>query len=283
MRKGLISVVLPVWRPSINQLKKCIDSLISQTYSGIEIIIVYKKSSEFDEKFFHLIKTYSDNRIKVIEDKNEGLPAALNQGILNSSGEFIARIDSDDFCEKNRFEKQIEFKEKNSCNVVGSWAYDVTIDGKKIAKRIMPVTHKAIRKKIMWRCPILHPTVLMDKKMLDEIGLYDPSCISSEDYELWFRAMHYNYKFGNFPGFLVNIGTYENPDSITRGHGWKKVRKKSVEVKNKALLHYGFCRPLDILYYLPTPFYYLISPQNAMKVRKLINNSLTLKDKNQIN
>jgi len=268
MEKELISVILPVWKPIISQLKKCVESLICQTYSNNEIIIVYKKSLEHDQKFFELVESFSNSSIKIIIDKNTSFPAALNEGIQNSSGEFIARIDADDFCEKHRFEKQLEFKEKNDCNVVGSWAYDVTIDGKKIGKRIKPVTHQAIRKKMMWRCPILHPTVLMDRKMLDEIGFYDPSYISAEDYELWFRAMHHNYKFGNVPEFLVNIGIAETPDSITRGSGWKKARVAALRVKNKALLHYGFCTPKDIFYYIPTPFYYLISPHLAMKVRK---------------
>lgn len=268
MKLGLISVILPVWRPNIIQLKKCIDSLVNQTYSNLEVIIIYKKSNEHDEKFFKLIESYSDKKIKIVNDKNQGFPASLNEGIINSSGEFIARIDGDDFCEKDRFEKQLEFKNKYKCNVVGSWANHVTNDGKIIGEKKVPITHKEIRKKIMYRNPMLHPTILMDRSMLDETGLYDPLCISSEDYELWFRIMSNNFRFGNVPEFLVSIGIEDNPDSITRGSGWKKVRSSSLQVKNKALLHYGFFRPLDILYYIPTPFYYLISPQLAMRIRK---------------
>jgi len=147
LKKDLISVILPIWKADINQLKKCIDSLINQTYSQIEIIIVYKKSSEFDDAFYQLISTYQDDRIKITDDKNQGFPAALNEGIKNSTGEFIARIDSDDFCELDRFEKQLKFKTNNKYNVVGSWAYLVSLDGKKIGKKILPVTHEEIRKK----------------------------------------------------------------------------------------------------------------------------------------
>jgi len=270
MKTGLISVILPVWKPNFVQLKKCIDSIVSQTYTNFEIVIIYKKSSEHDDKFFKLIEDYSDKKIKVVDDKNQGFPASLNEGIINSSGEFIARIDGDDFCDKDRFEKQLEFKNKHKCNVVGSWARHVTNDGKIIGEKKVPITHKEIRKKIMYRNPMLHPTILMDRSMLNDTSLYDPSCISSEDYELWFRIMSKNFRFGNVPEFLVSIGIGDSPDSITRGTGWKKVRSGSLQVKNKALLRYGFFRPLDILYYIPTPFYYLISPQLAMKVRKIL-------------
>jgi len=73
--------------------------------------------------------------------------------------------------------------------------------------------------------------------MLDEIGLYDPSFISSEDYKLWFRAMHYNYKFGNFLGFLVNIGTYENKWCLPGGiiKRGQKIQEKLQEMEKEEL------------------------------------------------
>lgn len=266
----MVSVILPVWKPDITRLKTCLASLLTQTYRDLEIIIIYKKNSEFDLDFEKLIAQIGDTRIKVIEDKNKGFPASLNQGIINSSGEFIARIDADDFCEQKRFEKQIQFKKEHNYNVVGSWAYFVASDGQKIDKKKLPVTHQEIRKKIMYRNPILHPSVLMDRAMLEEIGLYDNSSISSEDYELWLRAMHHNYQFGNVPEYLVNIGIDNNPHSITRGSEWRKVRTSSMNVKKRALMNYGFNKPLDIFYYLLTPLYYFISPKNAMRTRKML-------------
>jgi len=271
MKKNLISVILPIWKPDIRRLKLCLDSLVNQTYSDIEIIIVYKKSPEHDGAFYNLTKGYQDNRLKIVDDKNLGFPSSLNEGITNSSGEYIARIDSDDYCELDRFEKQLEFKVTHKYNVVGSWANLISDNGKQIGKKKLPTTHEEIRKKIMFRNPILHPSVLMDRAMLENIGYYDDSFVSSEDYELWLRAMHHQYKFGNVPEYLVNMGIEENPDSITRGSQWKKVRTRSMKAKNKALLHYGFFKPFDVFYYLLTPFYYFISPKNAMKFRKTLN------------
>ncbi len=133
MQNGLISVILPIWKPNLSHLKTCIDSVVAQTYSDIEIIIIYKKSLEFDDAFYRLIKEYRDDKIKVVED-NSGLSDALNAGITKSTGEFIARIDSDDFCEIDRFERQLKFKENHKCNVVGSLANYISNVDKKIAK-----------------------------------------------------------------------------------------------------------------------------------------------------
>ena len=58
MENELISVVLPVWKPNIEQLKKCLDSLIKQTYSKIEIIICYRESLQYNKEFFDTINKY---------------------------------------------------------------------------------------------------------------------------------------------------------------------------------------------------------------------------------
>jgi len=269
MKKNLISVVLPVWKKEIPHLKKCIDSVLSQTYSEFELIIIYKKSIEYDVDFYNLISQYHDKKIKIIDDQNKGLPYARNDGITNSDGEYVAVMDADDFCETNRFERQLDFKRKHDYNLVGSWVHWVSNDGKLIADSVTPSTHQEIRKKIIYRDPIYHPTVLMDRKMLDDIGLYNTKFILGEDYELFLRVISKGYKVGIVPEFLVNMRL--TPDSVSRGSTWKKLRLYTIKAKNKAIIHYGFRRPRDILYYLPTPFTYFISPKLAMKVRKILN------------
>jgi len=263
MKKGLISVILPIWKPNISHLKSCIDSVLAQTYSDIEIIIIYKKSPEFDDAFYRLIKEYRDDKIKVVEDGG-GLSRALNAGITKSTGEFIARIDGDDFCEIDRFERQLKFKENHKYNVVGTCAHFISNEGKKIAKIQVPTTHQEIRKEIMLRNPILHPSALMDRRMLEDIGLYDTSFVYAADYDLWFKAMFHGYKFGNVPEYLVSIRN--NPHSITRGFTWREARLYTIKAKNRAFLHYGFFKPRDVFHHLVTPLTYFISPMIVMKV-----------------
>jgi len=101
LNDDLISVILPVWNPDITQLKECIDSIIEQTYPNFEIILVYQKKPECDEKFYDLMSKYNDSRLKVMISK-KGLSTARNVGIKNAAGKYIAIMDGDDICEKER-------------------------------------------------------------------------------------------------------------------------------------------------------------------------------------
>jgi len=266
MKKGLISVIIPIWKPNLTHLKTCIDSVLAQTYSDIEIIIIYKKSQGLDDSFYRLIKEYEDGKIKVVEN-NGWIPVARNIGIMKSRGEFIALMDGDDFCELDRFEKQLKFKDDNKCNVVGSWAHYISYEGKKIKKIQVPTTHQEIRKKIMLHNPILNPSVLMDRKMLEDVGYYDTSLVYASDYGLWFRAMFKGYKFAKVPEYLLSIR--DNHQSVTQGSTWKKSRIYAIKAKNKAFLRYGFSKPRDFFYHLLTPLIYFISPRGAMRAKKI--------------
>ena len=151
---NLISVIIPIWKPKLSYLKKCIDSIINQTYTNLEIILVYRCDDSFDQEFDSFISKISDERIVVIKNKKKGIANALNQGLEVSNGEFIARMDADDICMINRFEKQIQFLSKNEIDVVGSWAYYITNDGNRIKELRLPSTHDKIRKQILFFNPI---------------------------------------------------------------------------------------------------------------------------------
>ena len=98
--KPLISVIAPVYRIPKEYLLKCFSSVLSQTYTNWELIIVddgsCDGSGEYCDDF-----SQKDNRIKVIHQKNAGVSVARNKGIQNSNGEYIAFIDSDDWIDDN--------------------------------------------------------------------------------------------------------------------------------------------------------------------------------------
>jgi len=81
------------------------------------------------KKFFQFMNDYSDKQIKVLTCP-KGISIARNHGIKHSRGEFIAHMDSDDVSEKDRFEKQLKFKQENNYDVVGSWGYNISNEGK---------------------------------------------------------------------------------------------------------------------------------------------------------
>jgi len=269
MNNEMISVILPIWKPNLKQLKICVDSIISQTYKNIELIIIYRPDVLFNESFYAFLEEYKNEKIVVVEN-DTGFVSQLNQGIKIANGKYIARIDGDDYCDKNRFEIQLKFKENNHCDIVGTWGYFITDEGKIIRKIKFPTHHEKIRDKMMLYDPILHPSVLTEKKIMEKLGSYDSRYQFAEDYELWFRAFIEGYRFGNVPEFLTYIRN--NPNSITRGKNWKKARRATFKVKNKALLDQGFNKPIDIINYCVSLLTFMITPSINRYINKIGKN-----------
>lgn len=96
-----ISIIIPVYN-SRKYIKKCINSVINQSYSNFEIIVVDDGSTDGS---LDIIYSFNDSRIKVIKQENRGVSEARNVGIKNSSGDYIMFIDSDDYIEFNMLEK----------------------------------------------------------------------------------------------------------------------------------------------------------------------------------
>ena len=115
MDKPLISIVVPIYKVEL-YLEKCINSIINQTYTNLEIILVDDGSpdrcpqicDEFAKK---------DNRIKVIHKKNGGVSAARNTGIANSNGLYISFVDSDDYIEPKMYEYLFNLIEEYNADV----------------------------------------------------------------------------------------------------------------------------------------------------------------------
>lgn len=111
----LLSVVVPIYNVE-KYLKKCLDSIINQTYKNLEIILVDDGSTDCSGK---IADEYGkkDKRIKVIHKKNGGLADARNVGIDNASGKYIAFVDSDDWIDLNTYSESIKTMEKHNSDM----------------------------------------------------------------------------------------------------------------------------------------------------------------------
>lgn len=116
MEKGKISIIVPVYNVE-PFLRKCIDSLINQTYKDLEIICVNDGSKD---RSLEILKEYAakDNRIIVINKKNEGVAAARNDAMKMTKGEFIMFADGDDWLELNACERLIGIMKEYNPDVV---------------------------------------------------------------------------------------------------------------------------------------------------------------------
>lgn len=112
-----LSVIVPVYN-TCKYLKKCLDSIINQTYKDIEIIIVNDGSKDNSEDIIkEYLNKYKD-KIVYIKQKNNGQGSARNNGLKHAKGEYIGFVDSDDFIEKDMYEKMIKIAEKNNSDIV---------------------------------------------------------------------------------------------------------------------------------------------------------------------
>lgn len=224
-----VSVILPIYNAS-TYLKECIDSLINQTYSNIEIIAINDGSTDESVK---IIEQYmkKDNRIKLYNnEKNMKLIYTLNKGLSLSSGDYIARMDSDDICRLNRIEKQVEFMEKNK---------DIQLCGSKIkafGDIDKPWTWGKSYKNIgqlnvdlIFDNVIAHPSVMIRGDFIRTKNLeYSTEYIDAEDYELWSR-ISYEGKIYNIDEVLLDYRVSGNSITATKQESMIKSKKKVIK------------------------------------------------------
>lgn len=197
--KPKISILMPVYNGD-KYLSEAIVSVLSQSFTDFEFIIINDGSTDNSEK---IIKEFQekDNRILYFKnEKNLGIQKTLNIGLSFSKADYIARIDSDDiWCDKDKLRKQLDFLEKYPDHAIVGTAME-TIDekGGKLQNIRYPLTDPEIRNVILFSSQFAHPSVLISAKALDEIGFYsvEKKHKNVEDYELWLR-IGTRYKFAN--------------------------------------------------------------------------------------
>lgn len=203
-------------------LKQAIDSIINQTYKADEIVLVKdgQLTEELDEVINNYEMTYKNLFVLVPLKTNMGLGDALQAGLLKCRNEIVARMDSDDICELDRFEKQIKvFEEDEELALLGGVIEEFTEDpGKSISKRVVPYSTEEINNYIRVRCPFNHMTVMFRKSIILGAGGYI-KWFYNEDYSLWVRLIASGAKTRNLQQVLVHVRV--NLDSYGRRGGWK--------------------------------------------------------------
>ncbi|MFA6407402.1 MAG: glycosyltransferase [Candidatus Paceibacterota bacterium] len=200
LKNPKISVVLPVYNGFLF-ISRAVESILTQTFKDFELIIIDDGSSDGTRD---IIKSFQDERIVIIvNEKNIGLINSLNKGIGVARGEFIARMDADDISEPERFEKQIGYLEKNiEVGVLGTAVSHADAQGRKISILTQPTSHEGILWKMCFECAVIHPTVMMRRDLVLEVGGYDINFPHIEDTELWMRMIR-KTKFANLPDVLL--------------------------------------------------------------------------------
>lgn len=204
-----VGVVMPVYNAG-PYLLDALNSLKNQKYDDFEIIAINDGSTD---KSGEVLKQFAATypKLRVFHQQHAGVTRALNYGVLLSRSKYIARMDADDVAFPQRLERQVDFMEKNKdVYVLGSWFYSMD---ESLQKLIWPnqveEDHESIRKTLLERCCIGHPTVMMRRQLFEVLGGYSEAEEHKhiEDYELWLRASQ-RFKLANLPENLLAHRTH---------------------------------------------------------------------------
>ncbi|WP_422766782.1 glycosyltransferase [Photobacterium leiognathi subsp. mandapamensis] len=220
-----IAVALSVYKSdNAFYLYQAIESIKNQTYFNFHIFI--QVDGPVNLEVNDLLKKYShDESFTIIfNDDNLGLAQRLNDiielVIQNDDFSFIARMDADDICHRERFKKQVDyFDTYPDVDVLGSDVCEISSSGDEIFYKSMLPSHSEIKKNIIKKCPFNHPSVMFRTSIFKEGFRYKPYLMNTQDYYLWIDLIAGGKKFANINEPLLN---FRVDDFFHHRRGFKK-------------------------------------------------------------
>ena len=197
-----VSVVLSVHNDA-PYLADAIESILAQSFADFEFLIVDDGSTDGSGA---IVDAFAgrDARIRVLRQANQGLVASLNRAIGEARAPWIARMDGDDVALPLRFERQMDFLDRNpDCDVLGTDLEEIDGEGRvRGTLRPHPARHEDIVAALRTGSPICHPSVMMRRRALVEAGGYRAAYRHCEDFDLWLRLVPHA-RFANLPERLL--------------------------------------------------------------------------------
>lgn len=231
----MISVIMSVYNTKEEWLREAIESILNQTFSDFEFIIISDCPTDGSEA---VVCEYAkkDSRIKVLQnDENIGLTKSLNKGLMVAKGKYIARMDADDISVSNRFEKQVAYLDAHPDTVaVGSRCYlsqthkptinDWTADQEVLAIRMM-----------FANAGLPHPSAMIRHSVLKEHDVrYTESIKKSQDYKLWTDLLPYG-KLMILPDILLIYREHDQQISANKNSQYSYAHRVSLMQAEKLL------------------------------------------------
>lgn len=186
-----VSVILPTFNcPDF--FVTCVNSILNQDFTNFELLII---DDSTNDNIRNKLGLFDDERIRYLRGPGEGLAAALNFGIKNAKGSYIARADADDFYDRTRFSKQVDYLNKNpSVGLVGTYQQHF---GTSDTCHTPPIDPEVLEVFLLFRCDVCHSTIMFRKGLLLEY----PEDSLQEDFELWNKSLG-KIKFATIPEIL---------------------------------------------------------------------------------
>lgn len=194
--KPLVSIIMSVYNEPKEYITKAIDSIINQTYSNIQLILILDNPLNIDAKtvIFEYIK--KDPRIIFSENEvNRGITFSLNKALSLASGLYIARMDADDISFFNRIEDELSYLKQNHLDLVGCNIINYLDDVPSEKATVFPENHSGLIKYLRYDSCIPHPSWLARKEVYETLKGYR-DIDACEDYDFLVRAVLYGFRIG---------------------------------------------------------------------------------------
>jgi len=211
----MLTVIMPVWNGA-RYLREAIESILNQSVADFEFLILDDGSTDQTPD---ILREFGkrDPRIRVINLAHEGIVKALNCGVAEARGEWIARMDCDDIAHSDRLAKQMRALRANPKAVLCHTAIRQIGDPQYMTQlQRFPRTQAMIAARLCYQCPIVHPTVVFSKAAFFKAGGYKAEERHAEDYSLWGRML----PLGEFIGLnepLLDFRVHGDSISKTKG------------------------------------------------------------------
>lgn len=219
---GLVSVIMSNYNTSRLYIREAINSILTQTYSHFELIIIEDASTNNSDLE---IECYKDPRIRVYQnEKNMGLAASLNRAIHHSRGEFIARMDTDDICLPLRFEHQVKYLQEHPDVIVCGSLVEKLIetDNKQttteISRNDFPKTRDEYLIYLLFgNSPTIeHPSAMFNNRLLRKYQIkYHPKYRFAQDYRMWVSCAQ-RAKCAVIPEVLLKLRRHRDAVTVAK-------------------------------------------------------------------
>lgn len=208
-----VSIIIPAYN-SARFLPEAIESVLAQTYKDYEIIVVDDGSTDNTKE---VLKPYLD-KIKYVYQENRGAASARNTGIKHSQGEYIAFLDADDVWLPEKLHIQADYLDNNQeIAMVYSQSLWMSEDGRLLTgkKSRHRIPSGDVFNILFFKNFIFTPTVMVRKRILGTVGLFNESFVSTEDRDLWLRIAR-EFKVFGISKYLCK--TRQTPGSLIRSN-----------------------------------------------------------------
>lgn len=240
-----VSVCVPVYNAAAH-LGECIDSILAQTYTDFELLIVDDGSTDSSRD---VVRAYTDPRIRLLENAHDYI-GSLNLLLREARGRYVARMDADDLMLPDRLQVQVDYMEAHpEVDILGG---GMTYFGDAHGTALPQPGGKPLTFSLFMRgCALMHPTVMMRRASIEAHGLrYEQEFIYAEDYRLWVMALEAGLRLVNLDRPLIKYRV--SPAQVSAVHkaaqdeAGRRVKEEIVRWQTRSEVPWALPSPLRL-------------------------------------